>query len=366
MSTKIYDGFRMKNISSKELVDFIKEIKIRLKPYINEEYVVVFSDVSEQMAKNLIYADYNYHKNPSEENYQNILEFLKTTYEETLSENALFSYLRKGEENEEIVSHFAWLMGNVFNTTIKTVKAYSDNHNQLYGINASMSFHSLNKKWLLFIPFGNGICNLFYNLLESKNPEDIEFVQKYGIETYGYWNNTDRPDDVTARQWTKRRKDWDIVFPPTSIGIPSEHGIVINNLIDDLRFHGIIDLNQNVDGRRTSILDRFSEPDVFLEEIARRMTIDKFTEEDEELKKEEKLSYSEIREVREKYIELFKDSSSKVYKAYENTLKEMKDTYDFKTKEDILKKPILRLIPNFTKDYDAKNPEIKIFDKLKE
>ncbi|EYR64877.1 hypothetical protein N866_03270 [Actinotalea ferrariae CF5-4] len=33
------------------------------------------------------------------------------------------------------------------------------------------------------------------------------------VEQYGYWNNTDRPDDVTKAQWEDRRAFWDRVLP---------------------------------------------------------------------------------------------------------------------------------------------------------
>jgi hypothetical protein len=32
------------------------------------------------------------------------------------------------------------------------------------------------------------------------------------LEEYGYWNNTDRPDDATARAWSKRKRDYAEIF----------------------------------------------------------------------------------------------------------------------------------------------------------
>lgn len=34
-----------------------------------------------------------------------------------------------------------------------------------------------------------------------------------GVEAYGYWNNTDRPDDVTPAQWQARSDFWDRLLP---------------------------------------------------------------------------------------------------------------------------------------------------------
>lgn len=41
------------------------------------------------------------------------------------------------------------------------------------------------------------------------------------VSEYGYWNNTDRPEGVTAQQWTARRKAWDKVIPS---GVPADSG----------------------------------------------------------------------------------------------------------------------------------------------
>ena len=40
---------------------------------------------------------------------------------------------------------------------------------------------------------------------------------------YSYWNNSDRPDEVTARQWKARGQVWDRLFAES--GIPSEVGL---------------------------------------------------------------------------------------------------------------------------------------------
>lgn len=43
-----------------------------------------------------------------------------------------------------------------------------------------------------------------------------------GVEPFGYWNNTDRPDDITDDEWDSRRRTWNRVIPdltaPSTIG----------------------------------------------------------------------------------------------------------------------------------------------------
>ncbi len=45
------------------------------------------------------------------------------------------------------------------------------------------------------------------------------------IEEFGYWNNTDRPDEVTERQWSRRSQLWHEAFP--GFESPVEAGVSI-------------------------------------------------------------------------------------------------------------------------------------------
>lgn len=41
----------------------------------------------------------------------------------------------------------------------------------------------------------------------------LEFLNKDDrLEEYGYWNNTDRPDHVTAKEWDVRRRAWSAII----------------------------------------------------------------------------------------------------------------------------------------------------------
>lgn len=55
------------------------------------------------------------------------------------------------------------------------------------------------------------------------------------VTPYPYWNNTDRPDDISERQWDKRCEDWNKALGET--GIPSLQGFgvkcVLNRFLPD-------------------------------------------------------------------------------------------------------------------------------------
>lgn len=41
------------------------------------------------------------------------------------------------------------------------------------------------------------------------------------VKEFGYWDNTDPPEDIPAVQWKARKRAWDRVMPS---GVPSDHG----------------------------------------------------------------------------------------------------------------------------------------------
>ena len=49
---------------------------------------------------------------------------------------------------------------------------------------------------------------------------------------YHYQNQTDRPQNITPRQWNQRKKDWDIALG--SDGVPANHSMSINLLRTDM------------------------------------------------------------------------------------------------------------------------------------
>jgi len=64
---------------------------------------------------------------------------------------------------------------------------------------------------------------LLFPICEQKNViEAIGTIQ--GIEEYGYWNNTDQPDEVTDEEWKERGKLWEEAcdMGPLIISIPQD------------------------------------------------------------------------------------------------------------------------------------------------
>lgn len=77
---------------------------------------------------------------------------------------------------------------------------------------------------IVVLPHGRSVYAIVYA------PKAEELIEKYiqaGVwRDFSYWNNTDRPDELTSSQWARRKKVWDEIFTDSSI--PSEVGVNIN------------------------------------------------------------------------------------------------------------------------------------------
>ena len=77
---------------------------------------------------------------------------------------------------------------------------------------------------IVVFPHGRSIYALVYA------QDATALIEKFTTEgvwkDYSYWNNTDRPEDVTSSQWARRKKVWDEIFAESSV--PIDVGVNIN------------------------------------------------------------------------------------------------------------------------------------------
>lgn len=63
----------------------------------------------------------------------------------------------------------------------------------------------------------------WYGILFTEwNEARTRWFRHPAIHEYGYWNNTDRPDRCSEREWDARRRVWDRLLPGSAI--PAQHG----------------------------------------------------------------------------------------------------------------------------------------------
>lgn len=77
-------------------------------------------------------------------------------------------------------------------------KQLASHQRDMFDLNVSVAIRKLDNRYYL-IPFCSGFMH-----------ENLNFLDKMKeLEEYGYWNNTDEPDEVTEEEWAERGENWD-------------------------------------------------------------------------------------------------------------------------------------------------------------
>lgn len=71
----------------------------------------------------------------------------------------------------------------------------------------------------------------------------ITNIYRGKMQEYGYWNNTDKPEDISSKDWNKRRVNWDKVSPT---GIPVMDGISIKLILKDSSIFSLSDEQRKI------------------------------------------------------------------------------------------------------------------------
>lgn len=53
------------------------------------------------------------------------------------------------------------------------------------------------------------------------------------VEPYGYWDDTDPADDVSAEEWTQRAKDWEVAIPSGQTPSSLPHALDVRQPLPD-------------------------------------------------------------------------------------------------------------------------------------
>lgn len=194
MSTKIYNGLRIKYMTMQELIPFSKELRAQLEPIAKEEFLKSYTKMLEEA---IVFIQTGVQIDSCIHNYNEL----------SALENPTFKDVNRIIDKE--IRQF--IKANKSATTItESVSAFD--------FDTSLCVFPLSRK-ILSVP----ICNnerLMNALLENEN-----------ITAYGYWNNTDKPDNVSNREWNTRKSDWDKALP--GIGVLRENGFIFD-LIDTM------------------------------------------------------------------------------------------------------------------------------------
>ena len=167
MSTKIYNGYRSK-LSMQKLLPELKKFVIQEKVATKARYV-----------RSLLYESIR------------VFDLLPTlNFQATLVD----TFIKHKEEIKDISDH--------------------EYHHLTHSVSS-----------LILIPRDNDVLILlFCSDLKIKKV----FSELLFIDDYSYWNNTDRPDDISEQDWNNRGKDWEVALGGDGYGKPIDNGYSFN------------------------------------------------------------------------------------------------------------------------------------------
>ena len=190
------------------VVDIIDEITISNQnpqipgmEYDKKKLILGYMDDAEYNLQRLIKRNKKINEETEDEKYNRYIESMEKY-------GSLYCVLKLSKDYVQNMMEFAEVDG-----TIMTHE---------YNVSNKICIFPISKKRTLFMAFGSTLRHLMYEITTKEEWKD--FREKYGVKDYHYQNQTDRPDDISQKEWSRRRKDWDIVMPT---GIPREDGTVV-------------------------------------------------------------------------------------------------------------------------------------------
>lgn len=231
MSTKIYNGFCMNTLKPAEILEFTKELREIMVNIYAKQYRKLCAEKLVKIVDELTLLDH-------EKKYEVIENYLQSLYKENLSIikiiNSLNSGLKVPEKSiEEIVKYFSpsyfsvgGLSKEIVDEKIKATELSPTILNQDYWIRSEIVLFPLeyanNKSKLLFTSYGDEFTKVLFDICNKETPEYKALCEKYGIKEYHYQNSTDKPDNVTDKEWDERAENWNKVWqgPANQSGIP--------------------------------------------------------------------------------------------------------------------------------------------------
>lgn len=182
MSTKIYNGLIVRNKNFSDIYNDLLKLNNQLE-IIKEKIILDF-----YFENYFLLLDYISYYNLEKITFKELINILPINY------NFKKILNNKSEDNKIDIYKLIRLM---FNEIIK-----NPNTKYLY-VNTTFSLHLFpisKRKTLIYY-----ICN-------NKNYINELYKHLPYLEKYDYYNNCDKPDEVTNKEWNQRKKDWDIAL----------------------------------------------------------------------------------------------------------------------------------------------------------
>jgi hypothetical protein len=216
MSTTIYSGYKLKTMNVLQLDAFFKDFTkkaenlagILLSAYLAKEIIAMIDSFPFLNEETFIRQHVLFEK-----------ESTKLREQEEYTE--MGAVLAEGEKVSLSLSNYAYRypLSLAFR---KTEERYREIQRTMHrdpeiDFDVTVSLLPIQmKRGMKILAYFSSEMNEFENLFNTCN--EVSF--------YGYWNNQERPDNLTSKQWKQRKKDWDTAIPGYSAESPLEVNVI--------------------------------------------------------------------------------------------------------------------------------------------
>lgn len=241
MSTKIYDAYLVTIPTSESFLSFTNYVKEIM---LNKVGTDILSNIAKKTCDtydlsclhkaghiDLLYTDFPTHLTAM---YDNLFLSSKGIVNQFLSRNEQ-TQRPKTTSNDSNFQHTR-LYRLCTEDTLAKVDLYTFvNRFGIYNIHNAMTFFPPVPKLtdhhqIPCMVFGSQMIE-FFDIL-CNNPDKLsqserDFFTPYQVQDFHYQNQTDKPDDITDKNWKFRKETWDVILPS---GIPCVDGITVPTL----------------------------------------------------------------------------------------------------------------------------------------
>lgn len=340
MSTKIYNGFKIKALNFKEQKAFISDVKKRATEYYLDIYIEGLSRRIVEFVDTLSVLDYN-------KDFERLGLALKSRYYKRLSISKIISKARLGDivkvSDEEITKlfqmpHYSLMsfMQDVVEEDIKHCEISKDLFISDFDFNSEIVMFPFTNRNTLLMTYSTNFTNFFSSLCNDK-----AFCDTYQLEEYHYQNQTDKPDEISARDWNKRKRDWDKVLKTS---IPSTDGIVINIIDSEIFIHSLFENYRKI---RNEIVSMIPLRSARIKNLAGELALDEYFEIYKKENGIEESSYSDVMDAHRKFKKLRDEGDLDAVNIYNEQKKKSEAIVQNITEDNLFKNSVLSWFPNY-------------------
>ena len=193
----------------------------------------------------------------------------------------------------------------------------------------------ITKKKTLIMSYSENFTSFFRKLCDDKS-----FCEKYELEEYHYQNQTDKPDDISSRAWTQRRKDWDKAVPT---GVPSIDGMVVKLLDAETFTISLLFKRKEI---KKLVMNKIPPRSARVDKLTKSNASDKYWEIYKKKSNITKCSYAEFLHSNTELRKRYKEKDSEIVNLINSTEREVEEYLPIITEEN-LKNPVIDWMPNY-------------------